>query len=119
MNGIRWLWLLALLCSSALAETRFIEIKRFHDPDHAFVIKSDGSFVPVSELGLEPPFTITGKEGGQYLFEGPDGESYRVLVPEVVTSNSEQPVIHCDKSQVVFADDHQSANARGVKRDCP
>lgn len=117
MNGKRWLWLLALLCSSAFSETRFIEA--FHDPDHAFVSKSDGSFVPVSELGLEPPFRITGKEGGQYLFEGSDGESYRVFVPEVVTSDSGQPVIHCDKSQVVFADDHQIASARGVGGDCP
>jgi hypothetical protein len=116
MNGKRWLWLLALLCSSALAETRFIEA--FHDPDHAFVSKPDGSMVPARELNLEKRLRIIGKEAGQYLFEGPEGETYRVFVPEVITSDSSQPVIHCDRTQVVMADDHQVASARGVGEDC-
>ena len=116
MNGKRWLWLLALLCSSALAEAESIE--GFHDPENAFVSKPDGSLVPARELGLQLPVTISGKERGQYLFEGPGG-TYRVFVPEVITSYSKQPVIYCDKSQVVFADDHQVASARGVGEDCP
>jgi len=58
------------------------------------------------------------RSGASTCFEGPGG-TYRVFVPEVITSDSKQPVIYCDKSQVVFADDHQVASARGVGEDCP
>lgn len=100
-----------------MAETPSIEA--FHDPENAFVMKPDGSFVPARELGLKLPVRIRSKERGQYLFEGPDGATYRVFVPEVITSDSSQPVIHCDKTRVVMADDHQVASARGVGEGCP
>ncbi len=116
MKGQHWLWLLVLLSSALMAETQLIE--GFHDPDNAFVVKSDGSFVPVRELNLTPPFKITGKEGGQYLFEGSDGENYRVFIPEVVTNQSKESVILCEHSRVVFADDHRIASARGAGEGC-
>ncbi|MGC8119585.1 hypothetical protein [Marinobacter sp. VGCF2001] len=100
-----------------MAETQSIE--GFHDPDNAFVGTPDGSFVPARELGLKLPIKIRGKAQGQYLFEGPGGGTYRVFVPEVITSGSRQPVIHCEKSQVVFADDHKVASARGMGEGCP
>jgi len=118
MKGQHWLWLLVLLSSALLAETQ--QIERFYDPDNAFVVKSDGSFVPVQKLKskLKFPLKITGKEGGQYLFEGSDGENYRVFIPEVVTNQSKESVILCEHSRVVFADDHRIASARGAGEGC-
>lgn len=78
----------------------------------------DGSLMPVAKLGIELPLTVTGKEGGQYLFKGPDNQEYRVYLPEVVTSDSKEYVIVCDQSQVVMADDYGSASARGVDGEC-
>ncbi len=107
-----------LLSTSLLAETQYIE--NFHDPEYAVVFKSDGSMVQLKELGLPDGFKpeITGKEGGQYLFKGYDGEQYRVFVPEVVTSRSRKLDIRCDHSTIVLADDHRIASARGVGEDC-
>lgn len=99
-----------------MAETQYIE--KFHDQDHAFVMTPEGAFVPVRELGLAPPFEITGKENGQYLFVGPQGEQYRVYVPEVMTSQSRKPIAYCDQSPAVFSDDYRIASARGVDEEC-
>jgi len=82
------------------------------------VTTPDGSLMPVAKLGIKLPLTVTGQEGGQYLFKGPNGEEYRVYVPEVVTSHSKEYVIVCDQSQVVMADDYGSASARGVDGEC-
>ncbi len=107
-----------ILSSSVLAET--LVIRDFHDREHAFVFKSDGSMVELKELGLEPgvELEITGKEGGQYLFKAPDGEQYRVFVPEVVTNQTATIDIPCDRPQILLADDHRNASARGVGEDC-
>ncbi|KPP96719.1 MAG: hypothetical protein HLUCCO03_02375 [Marinobacter sp. HL-58] len=93
-------------------------IEKFHDEEHALVTAPDGSLVPLSKLGSKPPFDITGMEGGQYLFMGPNEEEYRVYVPEVVTNQSKKRVIVCDQSQAVFADDYRIASARGVDEEC-
>ncbi len=105
-----------LQSSLAWAEAQYIE--KFHDQDHAFVVGPDGAFVPVRELGLVPPFEIVGRENGQYLFEGPEGQHYRVYVPEVVTSDSRELTVSCDRSSAVFANDYRIASARGVGGGC-
>ncbi len=101
-----------------MAETLVIE--GFHDGEHAFVFKSDGSMVELKKSGLKAPykFDVTGKEGGQYLFNGPDGEQYRVFIPEVVTNQTATIDIPCDRPQILLADDHRNASARGVGEDC-
>lgn len=111
--------LIALLLASSnplLAEA--LKIESFHDQEHAFVTTPDGSTVSVGELELEFPLDITGMERGQYLFNGPEGEGYRVYVPEVVITGSTERVVLCDQSQVVFADDYRIASARGVEGEC-
>ncbi|MEP1215969.1 MAG: hypothetical protein ABJM11_15930 [Marinobacter sp.] len=108
--------LLAVVSSQAAGDS--LQIEKFHDQNHALVTGPDGSLVPVAELDFQPPFTITGMESGQYLFKGPNDEEYRVYVPEVVTSASEEYVIVCDHSPIVMADDYGSASARGVDGEC-
>jgi len=111
-----------LVSSSLLAEMPVI--KDFYDREHAFVFKSDGSMVelkkldfPVNESG-EFDLEITGKEGGQYLFNGPHGKQYRVFVPEVKTDQAMKILPPCDRPQILLADDHRTASARGVGEDC-
>lgn len=82
------------------------------------VMTSEGAFVPVRELELKLPVDIIGKEGGQYLFKGSDGEQYRAYVPEVITGQSIEPVVYCDQSPAVFSDDYRIASARGVEGEC-
>lgn len=108
---------LVFVWSSPLAADA-LQIEKFHDQKDAVVTAADGSLMPVAKLGIKLPLTITGKEGGQYLFKGPDNEEYRVYVPEVVTSDSKEYVIVCDHSQVVMSDDYRIASARGVEGEC-
>lgn len=117
MKGLHYLpLLLTVLTSPLLAEPQYIE--RFHDEEHAFVMNPEGEFVPVSTLGLTPPFEIIGKEGGQYLFKGPQGKQYRVYIPEVVTGKPMKMIDYCDPSPVVLSDDYRMASARGVGEEC-
>lgn len=118
MNIKHSLWLLVLLSSSVMAET--LMIKEFHDREHAFVFKSDGSMVKLKELNLETGngFEIIGKEGGKYVFKGSDGEQYRVFIPEVMTNQTAAIEIPCDRPQILLASDHRNASARGLGEDC-
>ena len=101
-----------------MAETLVIE--GFHDGEDAFVFKSDGSMVELKKSGLKAPykFDVIGKEGGQYLFNGPDGEQYRVFIPEVVTNQTATIKIPCDRPQILLASDQRNASARGLGEDC-
>lgn len=101
-----------------MAETPVI--KDFYDREHAFVFKSDGSMVKLKELDLKSgiDLEIIGKEGGQYLFKAPDGEQYRVFVPEVMTNQTATIEIPCDRPQILLASDHRNASARGLGEDC-
>ncbi len=100
-----------------MAETLVIE--GFHDGEDAFVFKSDGSMVELKNSGLKAPykFDVTGKEGGQYLFNA-EGEQYRVFIPEVITNQTAAIKIPCDRPQILLASDHRNASARGLGEDC-
>lgn len=119
----RWVGLLVLLSSPLLAETTYIE--NFHDEEHAFVMNPEGEFVPATELELDrkPDGTlgwkIIGKENGQYLFTAPNEEgTYRVFIPEVITSAARKAISYCDQSAAVFPDDQRNATIRGIDEEC-